>query len=735
MKIFGSWKELLSLVFRKDGEEVTLRPNQSTTYTDSRDIQLPPGDAAHVLTSADSTQTFTNKTLNAAVVSTYTEFDDQASDPSAPSGDDVRLYAKDKKLYTRTADAISELGGGGSGEINVIDNPNDATAGWAASGAGITVATTTTGSDLPLSGVFETAIKITPVSDTDYVYYRWTMPAALKHRKLKVEWHQRPLSGYASGDLKVEVYKNDQSDYAGSYTEFSLSTDSSGTSSIPNQTGKYTTAFDADDGDYYELRIVRTAGTTALNIVSVIVGPGIQPQGAVVTAPELWTPTGSWSSNTVYSGVKWREGNFGVYEVRIDLGGAPTSADLTINLPAGETIDNTYLLSDFAAGQGTLSGVASILDAGTEQYDCVVQYNDTTSIMLRPKESLGSGAGVGVLAGVNATNPITFANGDKISIQFRVPINEFRGSGTVNLAQNDVEYAYNTDTANSSDTSSFGYGPGGVQFGSYDTATRVKRVRFQTPIQPTDLVRLELTEDGGTTWTSGAGWHGRIVDFADQAGTSYGWSWASVSATDVDVSFYRYRTFFSGGVYGAAGTAWSSIAGSSSIKWRMVKVKGGAAIGFGIVSETSSGLMPASNTNLDNAAATRLGLKTYYHGTTYNGGNAPTVTLSSGGGTLSSVDLGYFKPYQDQSGDWFLEGNVAVTLSSASRTAPRFAIAGISMTGGDTFAGYVIQSGVATEHAFTESSNLFGIAHPSASTTGYRFSFNVKLSAKPTWAY
>ena len=63
MKLYGSLTEVTSLVFREDTQAVTFRPNQSTTYTTSRDIQLPPGDAAHVLVSADSTQTLTNKTL------------------------------------------------------------------------------------------------------------------------------------------------------------------------------------------------------------------------------------------------------------------------------------------------------------------------------------------------------------------------------------------------------------------------------------------------------------------------------------------------------------------------------------------------------------------------------------------------------------------------------------------------------------------------------------------------
>lgn len=64
MNIFGSWRSLVSAVFAKDSQAITLRPNQATTYTAARDIQLPPGDAAHVLQSADSTQTVSNKTLD-----------------------------------------------------------------------------------------------------------------------------------------------------------------------------------------------------------------------------------------------------------------------------------------------------------------------------------------------------------------------------------------------------------------------------------------------------------------------------------------------------------------------------------------------------------------------------------------------------------------------------------------------------------------------------------------------
>ena len=65
MKLFGSIKELVSAVFRKNSQEITLRPNQSVTYTAARDVQLPPENTDSVLMSATSQATMTNKTFDA----------------------------------------------------------------------------------------------------------------------------------------------------------------------------------------------------------------------------------------------------------------------------------------------------------------------------------------------------------------------------------------------------------------------------------------------------------------------------------------------------------------------------------------------------------------------------------------------------------------------------------------------------------------------------------------------
>jgi hypothetical protein len=64
MKFFGSIERLVSILFRKNGQDITVRPNQATTYTAARDIQLPAGDTDHELVSKTATQTLTNKTID-----------------------------------------------------------------------------------------------------------------------------------------------------------------------------------------------------------------------------------------------------------------------------------------------------------------------------------------------------------------------------------------------------------------------------------------------------------------------------------------------------------------------------------------------------------------------------------------------------------------------------------------------------------------------------------------------
>lgn len=146
-------------------------------------------------------------------------------------------------------------------------------------------------------------------------------------------------------------------------------------------------------------------------------------------------------------------------------------------------------------------------------------------------------------------------------------------------------------------------------------------------------------------------------------------------------------------------------------------------------------IAPAS---LANASSTILGQKEYFHGTTYSGGNAPTVTLISGGGTLTTVNRAVFIPYQMQSSTWRMRFNMNMTVSSTLRTGATFGINGV------TFQATVDQEvagGVETAAALINSSNTTNntsnvtVSHASAAGTAYLMSGDVELASKPTWAF
>jgi hypothetical protein len=513
-------------------------------------------------------------------------------------------------------------------EINLISNPNDA-ANWY-SGANITVATTTTTSDLPLgnsvSGVLGqnigSAIKITRASGTNSVYYRWTMPTSLKNRKLKVEWYQHALSGYASGDLKVQVRTNSTSSYGGTYTALALSTDSSGVSGIPNMDGKFTTTFDTDTSNFYELDITGVAGTTALVIGNVVVGPGIQPQGAVVgpVTSVTFTPA-SAAFGTVSNGLyeMQRVGEYMVVQGRFQAGTVAASIS-KIAMPTGYTI-NSAALSSHASGQG-IGDWEQIQTAGSSNFFAVggnnglIIYDGSDTANIYFSYTSASNA----YAKINAGS--VFSNTSHIVFRCRIPIAEWAGSGTVNVAQNDTEYAYNSNTATGGDTTSFAYGPagGGVPSVTQSLGTSVQnyRVRFQTPIQQTDKLFLEFQIAGTGPWLTPEQDGNNIQSFGYNGGNSVGVFLAFVNSTDVDVKFAASGASNTG-IY-ASGTAgnyntWASL---STTKWRVRKVAGGVAIGFGKTTDGSLGLV-----------------------NTYTSSTATTFTFNGAGGTSPSVTLRY----------------------------------------------------------------------------------------------
>jgi hypothetical protein len=296
------------------------------------------------------------------------------------------------------------------------------------------------------------------------------------------------------------------------------------------------------------------------------------------------------------------------------------------------------------AGIANVVGTGKLLDNSTSTfYDVNVSASNTnqTYVFLSPLD--------GTNVDIGPTSPFTFAADDQITVKFTVPIAEWAGSGTVNLAQNDVEYAYNTSTSTSSDTSSFGYGPQGVALVTSLPGASAKRVRFQTPIQSSSSLVIEVSTDRVTWYPAsnariGAATVNIIPSMSSGGNLLSGVQLVTVNSTDVDVLFAQYASAANDD---SPGTDWPSDA-----YWRVRKSSAGAAVGFGIVVPgTSSGLVSASglpgNTSGAAIASGYVGqmLNTQQSGTggkSYYTSNATTLTGSFVSVVSTSVNKGVY---------------------------------------------------------------------------------------------
>jgi hypothetical protein len=337
-----------------------------------------------------------------------------------------------------------------------------------------------------------------------------------------------------------------------------------------------------DAGSTIQVRFTSILASGTLSFTNVIVGPGIQPQGAVVGGWVNFTPVTFGA--TTYSSLTGRYRRVGdSAQIRISATINAASGTYWFDMPSSiGTIDTTKVRNGNYQDQ---YGVATYYNSPSVNYAGIVQ---KTNVANRVRIVGPSG---GNEWSQSTNTPITPAAGHGIELEFTVPIAEWAGSGTVQLAQNDVEYAYNTSTSTTaSDTTSFGYGPGGALIGSIANALE-RTVQFQTPIQTGDQLVLEVYD--GTTWldVNKALPFNTSLTYVVQNTKSYGMGIKSSTSTKVVVRFGTYATP-SGATYDSAGAAWS---GYGAFYWRVRKSSAGAAVGFGIVSPgVSSGLVSAA---------------------------------------------------------------------------------------------------------------------------------------------
>jgi hypothetical protein len=434
--------------------------------------------------------------------------------------------------------------GSGQGELNLITNPVAAsdTTGWSpATGRG------TSGG--PLSPTIDTYFTVLNTagseSSTSGAYGVISLPSGLQNKKLKVEFY---FTSPALDTFNVSVYKGT--------TRVPLTTDVSGSTALPqNTTGKFVAYFDTDSSGTWTLSITRTAGTgaTALQFTNVVVGPGIQPQGAVVGEWQSYTGTvqNGGTATFTYSSRQWRRIGDSLeldYEFQVSANGSGSSF-IYMPLPAGLSVDFVKAPSSTVLGSG-FSILGSTMDS------------------TRLPRTITGLQGVGIYVSTGALQGSGLVSGTNFAVKAMVPIAEWAGSGTVQLAQNDTSFAADDGTNDV-------FGPSGAAVPTIGLGTGVttRSFTYQEPLQQQDNFRVEFQFAVGEAWYP----------------AEYHFPWLQTAATDyyglslMQTGSSVMITFGNRGGRPSAGIGSNGLAWNTAWRWRVRKSSAGAAVGFGIV--------------------------------------------------------------------------------------------------------------------------------------------------------
>lgn len=149
-------------------------------------------------------------------------------------------------------------------------------------------------------------------------------------------------------------------------------------------------------------------------------GPQVIQQGAIITDWEEFTPTGTWTTNTTYTGKFRRVGGNVEIQYGVSLSGAPNAASLFFDLPSGLSIDFDKLetVNDGDAEVG-ISG--QYLNAGTARYRITGTVNDSNDTRIVARVYGSSGSTV-THTTVSNTVPFSANTGDGLQLRVMAPI-------------------------------------------------------------------------------------------------------------------------------------------------------------------------------------------------------------------------------------------------------------------------------------------------------------------------
>ena len=430
-------------------------------------------------------------------------------------------------------------GGGGSGEINYIDNPggeDETTTGYAEYDDGA--------SATPVDGTGGTASNITLSNSTDEILrgnrsfkvakgaadaqgegfsYDFTIKGQDTSKKLKIQFDFKTDedAAYASADWGVYIY-----DVTNTTLITPVDTDIIAGQNI------FQTSFNSTTSTSYRLIFhCQTTNASAYDIYfdDIIVGPGMTSQGAAVgpqtdAALVMGASSSAPSTGTIahdksqYTRVgEWMHLTWRFHQ---SSAGTTGSGTYEVTIPGGFTLDTTYFDDGGNAGSdittpGYQAGKAVVADSAGDSFDFVAVMESTTQMSFRDPVNNNTWS---------STSSVAFDVALSFSLDCWIPIAEWAGKGIVPMLAEDnlSEWTAFTPTGTWND--------GFTGYGYY------RRVG--------DSLEMDYYFDGTGAVTSGAGIlyldvpTGYTVDTTKMR--SHAWNWIGYGTYNYASSLYYW---------------------------------------------------------------------------------------------------------------------------------------------------------------------------------------------------
>ena len=418
--------------------------------------------------------------------------------------------------------------------------------------------------------------------------------------------------------------------------------------------------------------------------------------GSIATDWEDFTPTGSWTTNTTYTGQWRRVGDSMEIMYGVVTGGTPTSATFTVDMPSGYTVDESKLPS--GPTNPTL-GSALIAETGVQNFGGIVRYETSTNLISVLYDN-GS-----ALASVTQAAPFAFLATDTITFNVTLPITGWKASNLISTKAN----LFSTVKA------------------KYSVSASSANLSFADSV--TEIIDYDLVSyDDLSTVTTGAAWK-----FTAPRTGKYLVSAIISWSTNANLGITRLEVFKNGTIEGRL--AWGSAAGLGTTGTTVVSLAKGDYIDFRAnVDDTAAG-SPTVQSGLVESTVSIEEVPDFSVFGVYGETEVVESTAGSTAYTITASQWGEITSIILTPGSW----DVQINTSWANNATATNSNVGLSTTSGNFTTGLVegstyAYSGAAANSA-TNISLLVRDVIVTEDTTYYLKTFVSAYSGSPVVAY